>query len=306
MSAQVAAELGKPHNKKRRRYKHTGWAALMLLPNVVGFLMFMLIPMIAALVLSFYDYDLLRPPRFVGLANYREMLTDSILHVTLRNTFVYTLIVVPFGMALSLVLAVLVDRKIIGMRFYRAAYFLPTITSMVAVAVVWQWIYNPEFGLLNFILGIFGMAPRQWLTSSDTSLVSIAIVAVWHGLGFNMMLFLAGLQGIDSSLYESSDLDGAGPLKQLFYITIPMLRPTTMFVFIMSIIGSFQAFATVHLMTGGGPGRSSSLIVHYLYQNAFVFFRMGYASAIAYLLFFIILIVTAFNMRMNKTLREIF
>ena len=292
--------------KRKRKNNDLGWAALMLLPNLIGFVMFMLGPMIASLVLSFMDYDLLRPPRFIGLSNYIEMLTDPILHVTLRNTFVYTLIVVPFGMALSLLLAVLLDRKIFAMRFYRAAYFLPTITSMVAVAVVWQWIYNPEFGLLNYILSFFGVERIQWLASSRTSLVSIAIVAVWQSAGFNMMLFLAGLQGIDETYYEASDLDGASAIQQLFYITIPMLRPTTMFVFIMAIIGSFQVFATVHLMTAGGPGRSSSVIVHYLYQNAFVFFRMGYATAIAYLLFFIVLIITAFNMRMNKAIREIF
>ena len=292
--------------KRRNIHNETGWAVLMLLPNLVGFLLFMLGPMIAAFVLSLMDYDLLRPPRFIGFANYREMLTDPILHVVMRNTVVYTLIVVPCGMVLSMLLAVLVDKKIMGIRFYRAVYFLPTITSMVAVAVVWQWIYNPEFGLLNYILSFVGAAPRQWLSSSSTSLVSIAIVAVWQSLGFNMVLFLAGLQGIETQYYEASNLDGASAFQQLIYITIPMLRPTTMFVFIMSIIGSFQVFASVHLMTGGGPGRSSSVIVHYLYQNAFVFFRMGYASAIAYLLFFIILIVTAFNMRLNKSIREIF
>jgi len=300
------AAITAPAPVKKRKHKETGWAVLMLLPNLIGFVMFMLGPMIAAFILSLMDYDLLRPPRFIGFANYVEMLTDPILHVTLRNTFVFTLIVVPCGMALSLLLAVLLDRKIFAMRFYRAAYFLPTITSMVAVAVVWQWIYNPEFGLLNYILGFFGAAPRQWLSSSSTSLISIAIVAVWQGAGFNMMLFLAGLQGIEDTYYEASNLDGASELQQLFYITIPMLRPTTMFVFIIAIIGSFQVFATVHLMTQGGPGRSSSVLLHYLYQNAFVFFRMGYASAIAYLLFFIVLIITTFNMRMNKAIREIF
>ena len=303
----MGAAAAVPKKKKKNKIgNETGWAVLMLLPNLIGFFMFMVIPMIATLVLSFFSYDLLRPPRFVGLANYREMLTDATLHTVLRNTFVYTLIVVPFGMVLSLLLAVLLDRKIIGMRLYRGIYFLPTITSIVAVAVVWQWIYNPEFGILNFFLTSLGFQGRQWLTSSATSLVSIAIVAVWQGAGFNMMLFLAGLQNIETQYYEASELDGANSFQQLIYITVPMLRPTTMFIFIMSIIGSFQAFATVHLMTGGGPGRSSSLIVHYLYQNAFVYFRMGYATSMAYLLFFIVLIITAFNMRINNKLREIY
>jgi len=283
-----------------------GWAALMLAPNLVGFLMFILGPVIATLVLSFTHYDIITPMRWAGLYNYRTLFTDPIVGVTLRNTLVFTVITVPGQMVLALTLAVLLDRKVKLMRFYRASYFLPSISSMVAVAVVWQWLYNPEFGLLNYILSWFGADPQRWLTSSDSSLLSVAIVQIWRNTGYYMLLFLAGLQGISTHYYEASELDGANVFHQLWYVTIPLLRPTTMFVFIMSIIGSFQVFDIVQIMTGGGPGRSSSVLVHYMYQNGFVFFRMGYASAIAYLLFFIILIVTAINMRQDKSLREIF
>lgn len=297
-------------HKKRRRggleRAEYGWAALMLAPNLIGFLLFIIGPVLAALVLSFTHYDILTPMRFAGLYNYRTLFTDEIIRVTLRNTVVFTLITVPGQMFFAFVLAVLLDRKLKLKRFYRAAYFLPSIASMVAIAVVWQWIYNPEFGLLNYALSWFGIEPMRWLASSDTSLMSIAIVAIWRNSGYFMLLFLAGLQGISPTYYEASELDGANALQKLWYVTVPLLRPTTMFVFIMSIIGSFQVFDTVQIMTGGGPGRSSSVLVHYMYQNAFVFFRMGYASAIAYLLFAIILIITAFSMLQDKSLRDTF
>lgn len=282
-------------------YRDSFWAVVMLLPNFIGFMMFLFIPIVAAFVLSFMEYDVISPMKFIGLANYIEMFKDPIVAETLRNTLVYTIIVVPVGMVLSLTLAVALDQNIAGRRIFRAVYFLPSITSMVAVAVVWQWIYNPEFGLLNYVLSWFGIDGPSWLSSSKTSLLSIAIVGIWKGLGYNMLLFLAGLQGISNSYYEAARLDGANKLQEFRYVTFPMLRPTTFFIFIMSIIGSFQVFDSVMLMTGGEPGRSSSVLVHYLYQNAFEYFRMGYACAIAYLLFFIVVTLTLINLRVEKS-----
>lgn len=278
----------------------------MLAPNIIGFFMFMVFPILATLFYSFTEYDLIGSPTFVGLANYIELFNDKIIATTLTNTLMFTLITVPIGMAFSLLLAVFLDQKIAFKRFYRGAYFLPSITSMVAVSIVWQWIYNPEFGLLNYFLSFFGVKGITWLSSSSTSLVSIAIVSIWKGAGYNMMLFLAGLQGISNSYYEASELDGANKWQQFIHVTLPMLSPTTFFIFVMSIIGSFQVFDSVMLMTKGGPGRSSSVLVHYLYQNAFQYFSMGYACAIAYLLFFIVIIVTLFNMRFEKKIKEIF
>ena len=282
-------------------YRDSFWAAIMLLPNLIGFMMFLFIPIVAAFVLSFMEYDVISPMKFIGLKNYIEMFHDPIVAETLRNTVVYTVITVPVGMALSLILALALDQNIAGRRIFRAVYFLPSITSMVAVAVVWQWIYNPEFGLLNYLLSLFGIDGPSWLSSSKTSLLSIAIVGIWKGMGYNMLLFLAGLQGISTSYYEAAKLDGANAFQEFFYVTFPMLRPTTFFIFIMSIIGSFQVFDSVMLMTGGEPGRSSSVLVHYLYQNAFEYFRMGYACAIAYLLFFIVVTLTLINLRMEKS-----
>jgi multiple sugar transport system permease protein len=282
-------------------YRDSFWAIIMLLPNLIGFMMFLFIPIVAAFVLSFMEYDVISPMKFIGLKNYIEMFHDPIVAETLRNTVVYTVITVPVGMALSLILALALDQNIAGRRIFRAVYFLPSITSMVAVAVVWQWIYNPEFGLLNYLLSLFGIDGPSWLSSSKTSLLSIAIVGIWKGMGYNMLLFLAGLQGISTSYYEAAKLDGANAFQEFFHVTFPMLRPTTFFIFIMSIIGSFQVFDSVMLMTGGEPGRSSSVLVHYLYQNAFEYFRMGYACAIAYLLFFIVVTLTLINLRMEKS-----
>ena len=244
------------------------WAWLMLAPNIIGFLLFMLIPMVATFVLSFTKYDMLSTPKFVGLQNYIDMAKDPIIWEVTKNTILYTVITVPVGMCISLLLAVMLDQKIAFRRFYRAAFFLPSITSMVVVAIVWQWIYNPDYGLLNYFLSLFGIKGPKWLLDANTSLISLAIVGIWKRAGYDMIIFLSGLQGISNS--------------------------------------SFQVFDQVMLMTKGGPGRSSSVLVHYLYQNAFQYFKLGYACAIAYLLFFIVMGVTVFNMRMEKSMREIY
>lgn len=282
------------------------WAWIMLLPNILGFFMFMLVPVVATFVLSFTKYDMLTKPKFIGLGNYTEMIHDPIVWQVTGNTILYTALTVPVGMGLSLLLAVALDQEIKLKRFYRAAFFLPSITSMVVISIVWQWIYNPEFGLLNFGLSLLGLPKGKWLTSASTSLASIAAVGIWKRLGYDMILFLSGLQGISATYYEAAELDGASKLQRFRYITIPMLKPTTFFVFIMAIINSFQVFDQVMLMTSGGPGRSSSVLVHYLYQNAFQYFKLGYACAIAYLLFAIVMIITAINLKMEKSMREIY
>lgn len=282
------------------------WAWFMLLPNIVGFLLFMMIPVIATFVLSLTQYDMITTPKFIGLTNYINMIRDPIIHQVTLNTIIYTIMVVPVGMCISLFLAVLLDQKIAFRRFYRAAFFLPAITSMVVVAIVWQWVYNPEFGLLNYFLSLIGIKGPKWLQDTNTSLISLAIVGIWKNAGYNMIVFLSGLQGISTTYYEASTLDGANKWQQFRFITLPMLSPTTFFIFIMSIIGSFQVFDQVMLMTKGGPGRASSVLVHYLYQNAFVYFQLGYACAIAYLLFFIVMILTLFNMRQEKKMRVIY
>ncbi len=306
MQISANRNLNRPRLRGRKLTDDTPWAMLMLAPNIIGFFMFMVFPILATLFFSFTEYDLIGAPKIIGLDNYVELFRDPIIATTLNNTLVFTLITVPIGMAFSLLLAIFLDQKIAFKRFYRGAYFLPSITSMVAVSIVWQWIYNPEFGLMNYLLSFVGIRGITWLSSSSTSLLSLAIVNIWKSAGYNMMLFLAGLQGISNTYYEAGQLDGASKWKQFIHITLPMLSPTTFFIFIMSVISSFQVFDSVILMTKGGPGRSSSVLVHYLYQNAFQYFSMGYACAIAYLLFFIVLLVTMLNMRLERKIKEIF
>ena len=299
------ARAAVPITRKRKRLNDdTKWAWLMLAPNAIGFLMFMLVPVVTTFVLSLTKYDMLKPPRFIGLNNYAALFTDPIVWQVTGNTVMYTLMTVPVGMCFSLILAVALDQELGFRRFYRAAFFLPSITSMVVVAIVWQWIYNPEFGVLNYFLSLLHIRPVKWLISSKTSLLSLAIVGIWKRAGYDMLIFLSGLQNISTTYYEAAKLDGANKWQQFFYITLPLLKPTTFFVFVMAIISSFQVFDQVMLMTEGGPGRSSSVLVHYLYQNAFVYYKLGYACAIAYLLFFIVSIITVINMRMEKSTRE--
>ncbi len=283
------------------KYSDTFWAFVLLLPNLLGFLVFTVFPVVASFVLSFSEWDLLSPMKFVGADNYVKLVSDETFWKVLWNTFYFSLGTVPVGIALALLLAVALNKKIRGVKLFRAMYFLPVISSTVAVAIVWQWMYNPHFGLLNYILSVFGIEGPLWLTSTTWAMPAVIITSIWKGLGFNMLLFLAGLQGIDAQFYEAAKIDGANSVRQFLHITIPLLSPTTFFVTVMCIISSFQVFDQIHVMTQGGPARSTSVLVHYLYQNAFQYFKMGYASAIAYVLFVIVFVVTMLQFKRTKS-----
>jgi len=289
----IHAEFGnaKPSFLKRMLRKDGAWALLLLLPNVLGFLAFTLIPVFASFFLSFTSWDMLTPIQWVGLQNYVDLWRDETFVKVFWNTIYFAGVSVPLGIALSLLLAVALDRTEFK-KFYRAAYFLPVVSSMVAIAVVWQFIYNPEYGLLNYVLSWFGVQGPNWLTSTVWAMPAVILTSVWKNLGFNMLIFLAGLQGISDDYYEAASLDGARWHQKFFYITIPLLSPTTFFVTVMSFIASFQVFDTIFLMTQGGPARSTSVIVHYLYEHGFKYFNMGYASAMAYVLFFLMFVIT--------------
>ena len=286
---------------RKLKYSDSFWAFILLVPNLLGFLIFTVFPVVASFVLSFSEWDLLSPMKFVGVSNYVNLASDETFWKVLWNTFYFTLGTVPIGIALSHLRAVALNHKIRGVKLFRAMYFLPVISSTVAVAIVWQWLYNPHFGLLNYILSLFGIEGPLWLTSTTWAMPAVIITSIWKGLGFNMLLFLAGLQGIDSQFYEAAKIDGANAVRQFFHITVPLLAPTTFFVTVMSIINSFQVFDQIHVMTQGGPARSTSVLVHYLYQNAFQYFKMGYASAIAYVLFIIVFVVTMLQFRRTKS-----
>lgn len=272
------------------------------------FFVFQLVPVVISFVWSFTEYNVVHAPKFVGLSNYRQLLfEDPLFWTALKNTAIYVIGVVPLGVILSLLLAVAIDQKICFKNFFKSIFFLPTVTAIVAVSVIWKWLYAGEkYGLLNFFLIKLGFQPVDWLASPTWILPSIMIMSIWAGIGYGMILFLAGLQTIPQAMYEAAEIDGAGFWHRLWYITLPLIRPTIVFVSLMSFILSFQVFEQVYIMTEGQGGiggvlNSALTIVAYLYDKGFVKFQMGYASAIAYVIFAIVFIITVLNRRFMKS-----
>lgn len=270
---------------------------LFLSPWIIGFLLFGLGPLVASLVLSFTNYNIFNKPHFIGLANYKEMFFhDPLIYKALWNTFFYTIFAVPLGLAFSLFLAILLNQKVMGLPIWRTIYYLPTVVSGVAMAVLWRWIFNPEVGLLNTVLHpllvLFHLPNPQWLIDPVLAKPAYVLMSLW-GLGGAMIVFLAGLQGIPQQLYEAAQIDGAGPIYRFIHVTLPMLSPVILFNLTMGIITSFQIFAQAYVMTGSGTDNSTLFYVLYLFDEAFRYFRMGYASAMAWVLFAIVLLVTA-------------
>lgn len=258
---------------------------LFIAPMLLGLVIFRLGPMFASFSASFTEWNVISAPRWVGLRNYQEMLGSAAFWEVLGNTALYALFYVPGVMILGLGLAVLVNQRLPGSTFFRGFFFLPYITATVAVALVWRWIFATRFGLLNNLLTSLGIDnPPSWLGDPSYALISVAIVAVWQHAGFQMLLFLAGLQNIDEGLREAARIDGATEGQIFRRITLPLLSPVTFFVLIISLIASSQTFEVTYALTGGGPQRASTTLAFFIYQNAFVHFRMGYASALAYVL----------------------
>ncbi|MGD8277728.1 MAG: sugar ABC transporter permease [Gemmatimonadota bacterium] len=268
-----------------------------LAPSFAHLLVFSIGPILFALWLSFHQWNLLSPERpFVGLGNYRELAADADFWRAVRNTAVYVLFV-PAGMVLALGLALLVNRRMPGVNWLRAAFFLPYVTSFVAISLIWKWMLQPDVGLLNNLLGRIGVPPQPWLSSPSTALPSLMLMSVWMYAGYMMVIFLAGLQNIPASLYESARIDGAGPWRRFRHITLPMLRPTTLFILVTMVIFMFQVFTAVYVMTEGGPLHATDVIVYHIYRNAWEYLRMGYASAMAWVLFALVFLVTLVQFR---------
>jgi len=274
---------------------------LFLLPNIIGFLVFSSIPVLVTLSISLLDWDLIRAPRFVGIDNYVKLLTDdATFRKVLVNTAYYVLGTVPAGIILSLLMAMAMNANVRGISFFRAVFFIPVISASVAVAMMWRWLFNTDFGLINLGLTSIGLARVPWLSSTAWAMPALIIMAVWKNLGFNMVIFLAGLQGIPAQLYEAASIDGANGWHRFRYITVPMLAPTTFFVLVISVIGSFQVFDLAFVLTKGGPGEATNTMVMYIYNQAFQFFHMGYAAAIAWVLFGIIFVITLVQTQLQK------
>lgn len=276
-------------------------AYLFLLPIIIGIVIVTGCAIVASFALGFTRWDLLTPPQYIGIANYTEALRSELFRTVLTNTSLYVLFAAPLSVASSLLLALLVNQRLRGITIFRTVYFFPVVTSMVAVAVVWSWLYNPEFGLINFVLReAFGIDGPRWLQSTSWAMPAIALMSVWKGIGYNMLIFLAGLQAVPVTLHEAAMIDGAGPVRRFFRITMPMLSPTTFFVVVITLIGSFQVFEQTYTMTQGGPANATLTLSYYIFQNAFQYFRMGYATAMAYILFALTLVVTIAQFRLQK------
>lgn len=278
--------------RRARRARDALTAYLFLGPSLFGVLAFLLAPVVIVAVISLFKWNLLAAPEFVGLANYRRMAGDGNVWHSVAVTAYYVLMTIPTQTVLALVLALLLNTRLRGVRVLRAFFVIPWMATPVVMGVVWQWIFDTQNGALDSFLGLFGVDPVNWLGSSALALPSTAAVGVWSGVGYTMLFFLAGLQGIPESLYEAAELDGAGKVQQFFAITLPLLRPTMFFVLVTSVIGSFQVFDTVYSMTKGGPGDATSVLNFTIYQTAFQLFDDGYASALAMLLFALLLVLT--------------
>ncbi len=285
----------KPSTRKRLT------AYCFLLPNLIGFLVFTLIPVVAALGLSFMRWDSYNPTQFVGLQNFRIMLRDSSFRISFWNTIYFTCATVPLTVIVSLVLALALDKGLKGLSVFRAIHFFPHIASTVAVAVVWQFLYNADMGPINMFLKTMGVTdPPRWTASVTWAMPAVIIMGVWKSAGYYMIMFLAGLQGIPNHLYEAATIDGANGWHRFRYVTLPLLTPTLFFVIIMNLIYSFKVFDQIYIMTQGGPGRATSVLVYYIYVQAFVNQNFGYASAMAFVLFLILLVITIVQFRLQE------
>jgi len=268
-------------------------------PWLIGFLIFVAGPMIASLYFSFCDYQLLIPPKWIGINNYVRIFSDDPLFMkSLWNTLYYTVGSVILGVIGSLILAVLLNQRVRGETIFRSMFYLPTLTPAVAMAILWGWLFNTEFGLINRTLARIGIQGPAWLYSTEWVIPSFIIMSLWGIGGSRMIILLAGLQGIPQELYDAAEVDGVNWWTRFRYVTFPLLSPSLFFVTVTGIIGSFQVFTTSYIMTSGGPANASLFYVLYLYRNAFEYFKMGYASALAWILFIIVIILTLLQFRL--------
>ncbi|OMF30095.1 sugar ABC transporter permease [Paenibacillus sp. FSL H8-0548] len=289
-------------SRRLHHYKSYMTGSLFILPAFILFAIFIFIPLVYGIMMSFTDYGGFNiKANFIGIRNYTKLLSDDYFLISLKNNFVYTLLFVPLTMLFALFSAIALNNIWHLRKYLRMAFYLPQITSMVSIAIVWGLLFNPLSGPINHILKAIGITnPPEWLMSSQWALFAIVLVAVWKSFGYYMIILLAGIQGIPEHLYESAKLDGAGKFKQFLYITLPGLSPTLFMVLILTIINSFQVFDLVSVMTDGGPGRSTNVLVLRIYQEAFIHYRMGYAAAMSTVLFLIIMVISLIQFKLEK------
>jgi multiple sugar transport system permease protein len=282
-------------------------AYFFLAPALSAIFIFFFIPVIAAFIISLTDFDIYAlgdysTVRFIGFTNYIKLFDDPLFWTALKNTFYYVITASPLSIAVSLGAAILLNSKLIKLKgIFRLSYFIPVVTTLVAVAIVWRFIYHPKFGIMNYFLSWFNINPIDWLGDPFWAMPAIILMSVWKNFGYNMIIFIAGLQNIPEDLYEAADMEGANGFQKFKSITLPMLAPTTLFVSIITMIGFFQLFAEPYIMTQGGPLNSTLSIVQYMYQEGFRWWNMGYSASIAFVLFFIIFIGTLIQFKLQKS-----
>jgi multiple sugar transport system permease protein len=296
MSIAAPRRVGSLRAQRRREVIE---AYLYLLPTFVGLILFSLGAIVVSVGISFTDWNILQPPHWVGLSNYVRLFSTPLNWQVFGNTLYYMGVIVPVGTALALGLALALNRGLRGIVVLRSLYFLPVISSTVAVSLVWGWLYNQQFGLINYLLSVVGITGPAWLADTRTAMPAVIIMSIWKGLGYNMVIFLAGLQGIPRELYEAAAIDGAGAWARFRYVTLPLVSPTTFFVVVLSTIAAFQVFDQTYVMTGGGPAYSTTTLALFIYQNAFQWFHMGYAAALSYVLFAAVAVVTLVQFRVQ-------
>jgi multiple sugar transport system permease protein len=282
---------------QRVRNRQSFWAWVFLAPGILYFTIFLILPLIAAAYVSFTNWDIMTPPKWVGLKNYAELLKNQVIRRSILNTFYYAAVTIPVTISLGLLIALALNRAFFGRTLYRIVYYLPVVISAAATALLWIWIFQSQVGLLNHVLRSLDLPTQSWLVSPIYAMPVIMWTGIWQSLGWSVLVFLAGLQNIPEVYYEAGKIDGANTTQLFRHVTWPLLAPTTLFVFVILIIGSMQVFGTVLIMTDGGPLNSTTVIVHQVYINAFQYLRMGYASAMGMILFLFILVLALTNLR---------
>jgi multiple sugar transport system permease protein len=278
------------------------WVIFFISPSLIGLMIFMVLPMLASLGLTFMEWDPLLPTRFQfsGFDNYRLLVQDKTFFSALFHTLYFIVGYIPLVLACGLGVAILLNHKLKGLAIFRAAFFIPVVSAWVAVALLWTWIFNPQYGLLNYFIGMLGIQGPAWLFDPNWAMPAIIITSVWKDIGFISILYLTGLQNIPDEYYEAASMDGAAAVQKFFKITLPLLGPTTFFALIISLINSFQVFDQVYIMTGGGPAGATTVLVERIVNHAFRYGRMGYAATISWALFLLVFTVTLFQTRLQK------
>ena len=284
--------------KSKLEKSRNRWGIVFILPQLISLVCLGIIPIVIAFVLSFFDWNGFSSPVFTGFQNFKAVFTDPDTAIAIKNTLIYSVIYVPCSIALSLGLAMLLN-KAWGKMFYRAVFFLPQIVTSVGIAVVWSWIYQPQFGILNMILRFLGIEGKEWLRDPSTAMGAVIVMSIWWGLGYNIVLFLAGLQNVPKTYVDAAKIDGANERQVFFNITIPLISPTTLLVTITTMINAFQVFDQMFLLTSWGPAKRTYTIAIHTYQTAFKSYELGKASTAALILFFVVVAVSVIQFKLS-------